>query len=141
MRPIHVVTLDKARPAAILTREAVRPFRTRVTVAPITSTTRGLSTEVRVDDTNGLDHQSVISLDNIATVPWPISDASSGISLQNRSATWRKRSLRLSIWTSSTHAAMGSPPARVPGLAVTGPPRLNFDAPGELGYPLRGGFA
>jgi mRNA interferase MazF len=63
------VTLDKARPAAILTREAVRPFRTRVTVAPITSTIRGLSTEVRVDETNGLDHQSVISLDNIATVP------------------------------------------------------------------------
>lgn len=68
MRPIHVVTLDKARPAVILTREAVRRFRTRVTIAPITSTVRGLSTEVRVDEANGLDHESVISLDNIATV-------------------------------------------------------------------------
>lgn len=68
MRPIHVVTLDKARPAVILTRGAVRRFRTRVTIAPVTSTVRGLSTEVRVDEANGLDHESVISLDNIATV-------------------------------------------------------------------------
>lgn len=68
MRPIHVVTLDKPRPAVILTREAVRRFRRRVTVAPVTSTVRGLSTEVRVDEANGLDHESVISLDNITTV-------------------------------------------------------------------------
>jgi mRNA interferase MazF len=68
MRPIHVVTFDKARPAAILTREAVRRHRTRVTIAPITSTVRGLSTEVRVDEANGLDHESVISTDNITTV-------------------------------------------------------------------------
>jgi mRNA interferase MazF len=69
MRPIQVVSLDKARPAVILTREPVRQFRSRVTVAPISSTIRGLSTEVRVDETNGLDHESAVSVDNIATVP------------------------------------------------------------------------
>jgi len=46
----------------------VRRFRTRVTIAPITSAARGLSTEVRVDEANGLDHESVISIDNITTV-------------------------------------------------------------------------
>jgi mRNA interferase MazF len=69
MRPIHIARLDKARPVLILTRELVRPHFNRVTVAPITSTIRGLSTEVPVDSTNGLDRDSVVSCDNILTVP------------------------------------------------------------------------
>jgi len=52
-----------------LTREVVRPHLSRVTVAPITSTIRGLSTEVPVGPANGLDHDSVVSCDNIVTVP------------------------------------------------------------------------
>jgi mRNA interferase MazF len=69
MRPIHIAQLDKARPVLILTRELVRPQLNRVTVAPITSTIRGLSTEVPVGRDNGLEHDSVISCDNIVTVP------------------------------------------------------------------------
>lgn len=61
--------LDKMRPVLILTRELVRPHLTRVTVAPITSTIRGLSTEVPVGRDNGLDHESVVSCDNLTTVP------------------------------------------------------------------------
>jgi mRNA interferase MazF len=53
----------------VLTRELVRPHLTRVTVAPITSTIRGLSTEVPVGVANGLAHDSVVSCDNIVTVP------------------------------------------------------------------------
>ncbi|MHB1472932.1 MAG: type II toxin-antitoxin system PemK/MazF family toxin [Dermatophilaceae bacterium] len=69
MRPIHAARLDKTRPVLILTREIVRPHLSRVTVAPITSTIRGLSTEVPVGPANGLDHASVVSCDNIVTVP------------------------------------------------------------------------
>ncbi len=69
MRAIHVVRLDKARPAVLLTRESVLPFRQRVTVAPITSTVRGLSTEVPVGVDNGIDHPSVVSCDDLTTVP------------------------------------------------------------------------
>lgn len=69
MRPIQIARLDKARPVLILTRELVRPHLARVSVAPITTTARGLSTEVRVGPANGLDRASVISCDNIATVP------------------------------------------------------------------------
>ncbi|MGH3435499.1 MAG: type II toxin-antitoxin system PemK/MazF family toxin [Sciscionella sp.] len=69
MRPIHIAQLDKARPVLILTRELVRPHLNRVTVAPITSTIRGLSTEVPVGRDNGLDHDSVVSCDNVLTVP------------------------------------------------------------------------
>lgn len=69
MRPIHVAQLDKVRPVLVLTRDIVRPHLSRVTVAPITTTVRGLSTEVPVGAANGLDHDSVVSCDNIVTVP------------------------------------------------------------------------
>jgi mRNA interferase MazF len=69
MRPIHIAKLDKLRPVLILTREVVRPHLRRVTVAPITPTVRGLSTEVPVGLVNGLEQDSVVSCDNIVTVP------------------------------------------------------------------------
>jgi mRNA interferase MazF len=69
VRPIHLVRLDKTRPALILTREIVRPHLSRVTVAPITSRVRGLTVEVLVGPSNGLDQESVINCDNIVTVP------------------------------------------------------------------------
>jgi mRNA interferase MazF len=69
MRPLHIARLDKPRPVVVLTRELVRPHLKNITVAPITSTIRGLSTEVSVGRQNGLDHPSVISCDNVQTIP------------------------------------------------------------------------
>ena len=69
MRPIHAAELDETRPVVVLTRDLVRPHMDRVTVAPITTTIRGLSTEVPVGPPNGLEHRCVISCDNIVTVP------------------------------------------------------------------------
>jgi mRNA interferase MazF len=69
MRPIHIVDLEKARPAVVLTREDVRHRMTRVTVAPITSRAKGLSVEVPVGPRNGVDHESVVNCDNIQTIP------------------------------------------------------------------------
>ena len=69
MRPIHRARLDKSRPVLILTREPVRPHLNTVTVAPITTTIRGLSTEVSVDMANGLQERSVVACDHITTIP------------------------------------------------------------------------
>lgn len=69
MRAIHVAQLDKARPVLILTRDLVRPHLRTVTVAPITTTIRGLSSEVGVNATNGLTEPSVVNCDNITTIP------------------------------------------------------------------------
>ncbi|GAB2580791.1 type II toxin-antitoxin system PemK/MazF family toxin [Microlunatus antarcticus] len=68
MRPIHVVTLDKPRPAVLLTRPEVLDCRAWVSIAPITSTVRGLSVEVPVGPANGIDHPSVVNCDDINTV-------------------------------------------------------------------------
>jgi len=69
VRPIHIAHLDKARPVLVLTREMVIPQRTQVTVAPVTSTARGLSVEIPVGAANGLGHDSVVNCDNIVTIP------------------------------------------------------------------------
>ena len=69
MRPIHRASLDKSRPVLILTRELVRPHLNTVTVAPITTRIRGLSTEVPVDTANGLQERSVVACDHITTIP------------------------------------------------------------------------
>jgi mRNA interferase MazF len=66
---IRLVRLDKTRPALVLTREAPRDAMTKVVVAPITSTVKGLSSEVPVGPDNGLDHDCVVALDNVITVP------------------------------------------------------------------------
>ncbi len=68
MRPIHLARLDKIRPVLVLTRDVVRPYLTSVTVAPITTRRRGLSTEVPVGPANGLAEDSVVSCDNISTI-------------------------------------------------------------------------
>ncbi|WEG08567.1 type II toxin-antitoxin system PemK/MazF family toxin [Microbacterium horticulturae] len=69
MREICLARLDKTRPALVLTRDLARAAMTKVTIAPITSTVKGLSSEVALDARNGLDHPCVASLDNIVTIP------------------------------------------------------------------------
>ena len=69
MRPIHLARLDKTRPVLMLTRERARGALSRVTIAPIMSTIKGVSTEVTVGPRNGLDHDCVVSCDNIRTLP------------------------------------------------------------------------
>jgi mRNA interferase MazF len=68
MRDIHIAHLDKARPVLVLTREPVRGAMRRVTVAPITTTVKGLSTEVGVGPENGLEQPGVVSCDNVITI-------------------------------------------------------------------------
>lgn len=68
MRTIASVQLDERRPALLLTRQSKLHLLTWVTVAPITSTIRGITSEVLVGPRNGLDHECVVSCDNITTV-------------------------------------------------------------------------
>lgn len=69
MREICLARLDKTRPVVVLTREAARGAMTKVTVAPITTTVKGLSSEVPVGPAEGLGRPCAISLDNTVTVP------------------------------------------------------------------------
>jgi mRNA interferase MazF len=61
--------LDKVRPVVILTREAVAGRLARVLVAPVTTTVRGLATEVGLGAPEGLAAGSVASLDNTQLLP------------------------------------------------------------------------
>ncbi len=59
---------DKRRPVLILTRSSAIPKLTWVTIAPITTTARNLSTEVWLDEEDGLNELCAVNLDNIQTV-------------------------------------------------------------------------
>jgi mRNA interferase MazF len=69
MRPIHLARLDKSRPVLVLTRELVRPHLNTVTVAPLTTSIRSLSTEVLCGPANGLDERCAVACDHIMTIP------------------------------------------------------------------------
>ncbi len=56
------------RPVCVVTRDSAIPFLSQVVVAPITTVARGVRSEVRVEGV-GLPHPSVISCDNVLTVP------------------------------------------------------------------------
>lgn len=68
-REVRLARLDKTRPVVVLTREVARAAMTKVTVAPVTSTVKGLSSEVAVGTENGLESASAVSLDNVVTIP------------------------------------------------------------------------
>lgn len=59
---------DKQRPVLILTNPLVIGHLTTVTVAPITSTVRGVPSEVILDIDDGMKGRCAVNLHNIATI-------------------------------------------------------------------------
>lgn len=59
---------DKRRPVVVLTRESVLPLLRTAMVAPVTSTIRGLPSEVLVGVAEGLKRDSAVNLDWVQTV-------------------------------------------------------------------------
>lgn len=57
------------RPVCVLTRDAAIEVLTGLTCAPITRTIRGIRSEVEIGLDEGLPDASVISCDNLITVP------------------------------------------------------------------------
>lgn len=57
------------RPVCVLTRDAAIEVLSAVTCAPITRTIRGIRSEVEVGPQHGLPERSVISCDNVITIP------------------------------------------------------------------------
>ncbi len=62
---VWLAALDKQRPVIVLTRDPMGALLNAVIVAPVTSTIRGLSTEVAVGEADGLRVESVANLDNL----------------------------------------------------------------------------
>lgn len=59
----------RRRPVVVLTRDRAVPVLANVTVAAITGTVRELPTEVPVGPQQGLSRESVLSCDNLFTIP------------------------------------------------------------------------
>lgn len=59
---------DKRRPVLIPTRDSAIPYLTGLTIAPMTTTIRGIPTEVILSPADGMPADCVVNLDNIQTV-------------------------------------------------------------------------
>jgi mRNA interferase MazF len=60
---------EPRRPGLILTRAEAVPVMRKVTIAYLTRTIRGIPTEVRLDVSDGVAEECVVTLDNVRTVP------------------------------------------------------------------------
>ena len=59
---------DKRRPVLLLTRNSVMPHLNDVTVAPITTTIRGIASELRLGVEDGMPHECAVNFHHIQTV-------------------------------------------------------------------------
>jgi mRNA interferase MazF len=59
---------DKRRPVLLLTRDSASAFLGEVTVAPITTTIRGIPTEVLLGPDDGMPQPCAVNLDHVQTV-------------------------------------------------------------------------
>ena len=59
---------DKARPVLVLTRASAIGYLSRVTVAPITSSIRGVPSEVVIGADDGMKQSCAVNLHNVVTV-------------------------------------------------------------------------
>ena len=59
---------DKARPVLVLTRDSALQYLSTATVAPITSSIRGVPSEVRLDGEDGMKTPCAVNLHNTVTV-------------------------------------------------------------------------
>jgi len=59
---------DKKRPIVVLTRDSAIGYLTAVTVAPITSTIRGVPSEVILNEEDGMKSPCAVNLHNAVTV-------------------------------------------------------------------------
>jgi mRNA interferase MazF len=59
---------DKKRPVVILTRDSILHYLGEVTIAPITSTVRGIPSEVALSPSDGMRQDCAINCDHLQTV-------------------------------------------------------------------------
>ena len=59
---------DKRRPVVVLTRDSAIAYLTNVTVAPVSSTIRGVPSEVVLDENDGMKAPCAVNLHNAITV-------------------------------------------------------------------------
>jgi mRNA interferase MazF len=61
--------LDKRRPVVLLSRQEAYEIRALVIAAPVSTTVRGFSVEVKVGRREGLPLQGVVNCDWLVTIP------------------------------------------------------------------------
>lgn len=85
------------RPVCVLTRDAAIEVLQTVTCVPITRTIRGIRSEVQVGPDEGLPAVSVMSCDNVVTLPKSVLDGDAVGSLDIEKRAQLDRALRYAL--------------------------------------------
>jgi mRNA interferase MazF len=59
---------DKKRPVVVLTRDSALAYLSTATVAPVTSTIRGVPSEIILDEKDGMKAPCAVNLHNVVTI-------------------------------------------------------------------------
>jgi mRNA interferase MazF len=68
VRWYHFSRPDKRRPVVVLTRDSILEYLNEVTVAPITTTVRGIPSEVFLSLADGMPRDCAVNCDHLQTV-------------------------------------------------------------------------
>ena len=68
VRLYHFPRPDKQRPVVVLTRESAIAYLSGVTVAPVTSTIRGVPSEILLTEADGMKGPCAVNPHNVVTV-------------------------------------------------------------------------
>ena len=68
VRLYHFASPDKKRPVVVLTRDSAISYLSNLTVAPITSTVRGVPSEVVLNEEDGMKTSCAVNLHNVVSV-------------------------------------------------------------------------
>jgi mRNA interferase MazF len=68
VRLVHFAPPDENRPVVVLTRDSALGYLATVTVAPVTSTIRGVPSEVVLDAEDGMKAPCAVNLHNAVTI-------------------------------------------------------------------------
>ena len=72
------------RPVVLVSRDEAYSLRTRLTVVPLTTTVRGMATEVRFGPSDGLPKACVANADELVTIPRKLLDERIGAASRGR---------------------------------------------------------
>jgi mRNA interferase MazF len=68
IRLLKMPAPDKTRPVLVLTSDVALAVLSRVTVAPVSSTIRGVPSEIPLDERDGMKRPCAVNLHNLVTV-------------------------------------------------------------------------
>lgn len=131
---------DKRRPVVILSRNDAIPILNTILVAAVTSTIRGLPSEVVVGTDEGLKHDSAVNLDHVYTLEQARLERAVGtLGTRKMAAVCRSLAIATGCDGGGTPGETPEPPRSPPSRVAVDPDRASRLVPRQPQWRARAG--